>query len=111
MWCFRLKGCCSDDKLCSYHDKYPTLFYYQCAKCKKYEGSSMMGGHKVILDTKCKSAPLPTKEHWLVKTMIMYPDMNIFMAICAECGKCKCCYGEKKKWEQQETVKELEAIL
>ena len=105
-------GCCNDSELCSYHSSYPTLFFYQCGKCKKYEGSSMINGHDIILKTKCGSAPLPPKEHWLYQHLYSidqpYTDMIIFTALCAECGKCKCCYGEKKKWNQLE---ELEAIL
>ena len=121
-----MNGCCSDNKLCSYHNKYPNLFYYLCPKCKKYYGASIINGHEVTVNTMCGHAPLPTKTHWLAKTMTMYNDMNIFMAICEVCGKCKCCWGEKQKWatnnptsysainplnEQLRRVKELEDIL
>jgi len=105
-------GCCEDNNLCSYHSNYPTLFFYKCGKCGKYEGSSMIAGHKVIINTKHGSAPLPPKDHWLFQHLYEndtpYTDMIIFNALCTECGKCKCCYGEEKKWEQLE---ELEAIL
>ena len=104
-------GCCDDNKLCSYHSGYPTLFFYQCAKCKKYEGGSIRAGHEVILRTMCKSAPLPPKDNWLFEHLYSsdhpYTDMIIFMAICTECGMCRCCYGEKKKWEELEALESI----
>jgi hypothetical protein len=70
-----------------------------------------LNGHKIIIDTKHGSAPLPPKDHWLFQHLYKndtpYTDMIIFMAVCTECGKCKDTYGEKKKWEQLEALEEI----
>ena len=46
-----MRGCCYDNDLCSFHAKYPTLFYYKCVKCGNYEGSSMINGHDAVIDS------------------------------------------------------------